>query len=72
MLVELESKAENLRDLLEELMDDEEELLELNLSSRPKRGGCCQVAVGSGWLAALALGVCRGQPASVQMCTVLL
>ena len=38
MLVELESKAENLRDLLEELMDDEEELAELNLSSRPKRG----------------------------------
>ncbi|GAB4819983.1 hypothetical protein N2152v2_007029 [Parachlorella kessleri] len=36
-LVELESKAENLRDLLEELMDDEDEIRELNLSSRPKR-----------------------------------
>lgn len=37
MLVELESKAENLRDLLEQLMDDEDEVRELNLSSRPKR-----------------------------------
>ncbi|KAH7616038.1 putative Magnesium transporter MRS2-A, chloroplastic [Nannochloris sp. 'desiccata'] len=37
LLVELESKAENLRDMLTELMDDEEEVIELNLSSRPKR-----------------------------------
>lgn len=37
LLVELESKAENLRDLLTEVMDDEEEVAELNLSSRPKR-----------------------------------
>lgn len=37
LLVELESKAENMRDLLEELMDDEEEFIQLNLSSRPKR-----------------------------------
>jgi hypothetical protein len=37
LLVELESKAENLRDLLEEMMDDEDEIRELNLSSRPKR-----------------------------------
>ncbi|PSC71249.1 Mg2+ transporter [Micractinium conductrix] len=37
LLVELESKAENMRDLLEELMDDEEEFIQLNLSSRPVR-----------------------------------
>lgn len=37
LLVELESKAEGYRDLLEELVDDEDELLSLNLSSRPKR-----------------------------------
>lgn len=37
LLVELESKAENLRDVLTELMDDEDEVRELNLSSRPKR-----------------------------------
>ncbi|KAL4420840.1 hypothetical protein ABPG75_010496 [Micractinium tetrahymenae] len=37
LLVELESKAENMRDLLEELMDDEEEFIQLNLSSRPRR-----------------------------------
>lgn len=36
-LVELESKAENLRDTLEELMEDEDEIIQLNLSSRPKR-----------------------------------
>jgi len=37
LLVELESKAENLREMLTELMDDGEEVIELNLSSRPKR-----------------------------------
>lgn len=37
LLVELESKAETMRDLLEELMDDEEEFIQLNLSSRPLR-----------------------------------
>ena len=37
LLVELESKAENLRDVLTELMDDEDEVRELNLSSRPIR-----------------------------------
>ncbi|KAK9803476.1 hypothetical protein WJX73_006233 [Symbiochloris irregularis] len=36
-LVELESKAASLRALLEELMDDEEELAQLNLSTRPLR-----------------------------------
>jgi hypothetical protein len=37
ILVQLESRAEALRDMLEELMDDEDELIELNLSSRPVR-----------------------------------
>jgi hypothetical protein len=37
LLVELESKADGLRGVLEELMDDEEEMQELNLSSRPAR-----------------------------------
>ncbi|KAG2442877.1 hypothetical protein HXX76_002956 [Chlamydomonas incerta] len=36
-LVELENKADTLREMLEELMDDEDELRELNLSSRPRR-----------------------------------
>lgn len=36
-LVELEQKADTLRKLLEEVMDDEDELRELNLSSRPRR-----------------------------------
>ncbi|CAK0763203.1 hypothetical protein CVIRNUC_003034 [Coccomyxa viridis] len=36
-LVELESKADNLRDMLEELMDDEDEVRDMNLSSRPSR-----------------------------------
>lgn len=36
-LVELETKADTLRKMLEELMDDEDELVELNLSSRPQR-----------------------------------
>ncbi|KAL6759812.1 hypothetical protein V8C86DRAFT_1226599 [Haematococcus lacustris] len=36
-LVELENKADTLRNMLEELMDDEDELRELNLSSRPRR-----------------------------------
>ncbi len=36
-LVELEQKADTLRNMLEELMDDEDELRELNLSSRPRR-----------------------------------
>ena len=51
MLVELESKAENLRDLLEELMDDEDDLGELNLSSRPKRGEAPRVhgCLAAGW-----------------------
>jgi len=35
--VELESKAEALRSLLEEILDDEDELVRLNLSSRPAR-----------------------------------
>lgn len=36
-LVELENKADAIRNMLEELMDDEDELRELNLSSRPRR-----------------------------------
>ncbi|CAL8467778.1 g7316 [Coccomyxa elongata] len=36
-LVELESKADNLRDMLEELMDDDDEVCKMNLTSRPKR-----------------------------------
>lgn len=36
-LVELENKADTLRGMLEEAMDDEDELRELNLSSRPRR-----------------------------------
>lgn len=36
-LVELESKAASLRALLEELLDDDDELAQLNLSSRPLR-----------------------------------
>ncbi|KAK9843496.1 hypothetical protein WJX81_005929, partial [Elliptochloris bilobata] len=36
-LVELESKADTLRDMLEEMMDDEDEVREMNLSSRPMR-----------------------------------
>lgn len=36
-LVELEAKADKLRSMLEELMDDEDELRELNLSNRPRR-----------------------------------
>lgn len=36
-LVELEVQADTLRKLLEEVMDDEDELRELNLSSRPRR-----------------------------------
>ncbi|MEW5303380.1 MAG: hypothetical protein WDW36_006080 [Sanguina aurantia] len=36
-LVELEPKADTLRGMLEELMNDEEEVLDLNLSSRPRR-----------------------------------
>jgi hypothetical protein len=37
LLVGLESKAETLKELLEELMDDEDEMADLNLSSRPAR-----------------------------------
>ena len=37
ILVQLEDRAEALRDMLEELMDKEEEMVELNLSSRPVR-----------------------------------
>lgn len=36
-LVELENRADMLRNMLEELMDDEDELQEFNLSSRPLR-----------------------------------
>ncbi|KAG1674277.1 hypothetical protein FOA52_013466 [Chlamydomonas sp. UWO 241] len=36
-LVELEQKADTLRNLLEELMDDEDELREMNLTNRPRR-----------------------------------
>ena len=36
-LVDLEQRADTLRDMLEELLDDEDELRELNLSSRPRR-----------------------------------
>lgn len=36
-LVELENKADGLREVLEQIMDDEDELRELNLSSRPRR-----------------------------------
>eukprot|EP00798_Chlamydomonas_sp_ICE-L_P017634 gene17634-23977_t len=36
-LVELETKADTARKILEELMDDDDELRELNLSSRPRR-----------------------------------
>eukprot|EP00878_Enallax_costatus_P009886 GHUV01010323.1.p1 GENE.GHUV01010323.1~~GHUV01010323.1.p1 ORF type:complete len:671 (+),score=155.93 GHUV01010323.1:200-2212(+) len=36
-LVELENKADTLREMLEQIMDDEDELRELNLSSRPRR-----------------------------------
>lgn len=36
-LVELESRAENIVDMLEELMDDEDEMRDMNLSSRPGR-----------------------------------
>eukprot|EP00210_Caulerpa_lentillifera_P009143 g8717.t1 len=35
--VELESKAESIREMLEEILDDEEELIRLNLSNRPRR-----------------------------------
>jgi len=35
--VEIESKASALRNLLEEILDDEDELVRLNLSSRPRR-----------------------------------
>eukprot|EP00798_Chlamydomonas_sp_ICE-L_P011460 gene11460-34171_t len=37
VLVELETKADTVRKILEELMDDDDELRELNLSSRPRR-----------------------------------
>lgn len=37
LLVELESKAANIQELLEEIMDDDDEIRELNLSSRPIR-----------------------------------
>eukprot|EP00798_Chlamydomonas_sp_ICE-L_P008766 gene8766-33630_t len=37
VLVELETKAQTVRRLLEELMDDDDEMRELNLSSRPVR-----------------------------------
>mmetsp|Transcript_10253 Transcript_10253/g.30884 ORF Transcript_10253/g.30884 Transcript_10253/m.30884 type:complete len:640 (+) Transcript_10253:142-2061(+) len=37
LLVELESKADMLRNMLEELMDDQEDIGDINLSSRPKR-----------------------------------
>ncbi|GAX82223.1 hypothetical protein CEUSTIGMA_g9651.t1 [Chlamydomonas eustigma] len=36
-LVEVEQKADTLKNMLEELMDDEDELREMNLSSRPRR-----------------------------------
>jgi magnesium transporter len=36
-LVDIESKADALREILEDLMDDEDELREMNLSSRPRR-----------------------------------
>lgn len=36
-LVQLENKADQLRELLEQIMDDEDELTEINLSSRPRR-----------------------------------
>lgn len=36
-LVELENKADMLREMLEQIMDDEDELREINLSSRPRR-----------------------------------
>ncbi|DBA94685.1 TPA: hypothetical protein ACH3X1_002247 [Trebouxia sp. C0004] len=36
-LVELESRAENIVNMLEELMDDEDEMRDMNLSSRPGR-----------------------------------
>ena len=36
-LVELENKADTLREMLEQIMDDEDEIRELNLSSRPRR-----------------------------------
>eukprot|EP00210_Caulerpa_lentillifera_P009497 g9057.t1 len=35
--VELESRAEAIREMLEEILDDEDELIKLNLSSRPQR-----------------------------------
>eukprot|EP00884_Botryococcus_braunii_P004085 jgi/Botrbrau1/13678/Bobra.0378s0009.2 len=37
VLVELESKADTIRDMLEELIDDEDEIRDMNLSSRPLR-----------------------------------
>eukprot|EP01025_Chloroclados_australasicus_P014665 TRINITY_DN16890_c1_g1_i3.p1 TRINITY_DN16890_c1_g1~~TRINITY_DN16890_c1_g1_i3.p1 ORF type:complete len:546 (-),score=69.89 TRINITY_DN16890_c1_g1_i3:727-2364(-) len=37
VLVELKTKADSLRELLEEVMDDDDELREFNLSSRPRR-----------------------------------
>eukprot|EP00191_Tetraselmis_sp_GSL018_P013445 CAMPEP_0177587082 /NCGR_PEP_ID=MMETSP0419_2-20121207/5438_1 /TAXON_ID=582737 /ORGANISM="Tetraselmis sp., Strain GSL018" /LENGTH=569 /DNA_ID=CAMNT_0019077061 /DNA_START=238 /DNA_END=1946 /DNA_ORIENTATION=- len=36
-LVDIESKADTLREVLEDLMDDEDEMREMNLSSRPRR-----------------------------------
>ena len=36
-LVELESRGDSLREVLEEVMDDEDELRDMNLSSRPAR-----------------------------------
>ena len=36
-LVDIESKADALREVLEDLMDDEDEMREMNLSSRPQR-----------------------------------
>eukprot|EP00890_Picochlorum_soloecismus_P002170 jgi/Picsp_1/2954/NSC_01178-R1_metal ion transporter family len=37
LLVELESKSANIQELIEEIMDDDDEIRELNLSSRPIR-----------------------------------
>lgn len=36
-LVELDAKSDSLRELLEEMLDDEDELREFNLTSRPRR-----------------------------------